>query len=192
MSGALLGDRVAVIGCGGAGKSRLALALGRRLDLPVVHLDEHYWRPGWQPTDPSAWRALQERLVSRHSWVIDGNYLSTIDLRLGAADTVVFVDLSRARCAWRATGRVLIGLGRPNTARGCPERLDRRRHLRFLRYIWRFPQHARPQLVERLAEHEESTAILRLNTPSQVRRFEAQLASEGLGSRATGRPRSPN
>jgi len=96
MSGALLGDRVAVIGCGGAGKSRLALALGRRLDLPVVHLDEHYWRPGWQPTDPSAWRALQERLVSRHSWVIDGNYLSTIDLRLGAADTVVFLDLSRA------------------------------------------------------------------------------------------------
>lgn len=168
-------QRVAVIGCGGAGKSSLARHLGRALGLPVVHLDERYWRPGWQRSDPASWRALQERLVSCDSWVIDGNYLSTVDLRLGAADTVVFLDLSRWRCAWQATRRVLVGHGRANTARGCPERLDRR-HLQFLGYIMRFAHTARPQLLERLAAHEQSTLILRLSTPSQVRRFEAELS----------------
>ncbi len=40
-------QRVAVVGCGGAGKSTLATALGRLTGLRVVHLDRHYWQPGW-------------------------------------------------------------------------------------------------------------------------------------------------
>ncbi|MBA3421483.1 MAG: DNA topology modulation protein FlaR [Thermoleophilaceae bacterium] len=167
--------RVAVIGCGGAGKSSLARDVGRALDLPVVHLDERYWQPGWRRLDPAAWWALQKRLVRSDTWVIDGNYLSTLELRLSAADTVVFLDLPSWRCVWRATWRVLRGRGRASTAPACPEQLDRR-HLRFLRYIWRFPQTMRPRVLERLAEHEESTTILRLTTPSQVRRFQAELS----------------
>jgi len=166
--------RVAVIGCGGAGKSTLARDLGRRLDLPVVHLDQHYWRPGWQRSEPAAWREAQRRLVAEEAWVIDGNYLSTLELRVGAADTVVFLDLPRWRCAWRATRRVVTGRGGANTAAGCPERLDRR-HLRFLSYIWTFPANARPRVLERLAEQQESTTILRLTKPSQVRRFLTEL-----------------
>ena len=129
--------RVAVIGCGGAGKSTLACRLGRELGLPVVHLDECYWRAAWQPSDAASWEAMQQRLVTADSWIIDGNYLSTLELRLEAADTVVFLDPPAWRCAWRATRRALSGRGSANTAAGCPERLDRR-HVRFLFYIWRF------------------------------------------------------
>ncbi len=162
--------RVAVIGCGGAGKSTLAVQIGQRLDVGVVHLDEYYWHPGWRPTEPAAWHAIQERLVAADSWVIDGNYMSTLELRLSAADTVVLLDLPAWRCAWRATWRVMTGRGAANTASGCPERLDRR-HLRFLRYVWRFPRDARPRLLDLLAEHEQTTAIWRLTTPAQVRWF---------------------
>ena len=164
-------QRVAVIGCGGAGKSTAGRALGRRLGLPVVHLDEHYWSPGWQSADPAAWRARHERLVAADSWVIDGNYLSTLDVRLDAADTVVFLDLPAWRCAWQATRRVLAGRGQANTAPGCPERLDRR-HLTFLRYIvWHFPRRSRPPILRQLAEHAATTAVVRLKSPRQVRRF---------------------
>ena len=162
--------RIAVVGSGGAGKSTLARALGRRLGLPVVHLDEHYWQPGWRPADPDAWRARQARLVRREAWILDGNYLSTLDLRLGAADTVVFVDLPRWRCAWRATRRVVAGRGQANTAPGCPERLDLR-HLRFLGYVWRFPRRTRPRVLRDLARHAGTTTVIRLSSPSQVRRF---------------------
>jgi adenylate kinase family enzyme len=165
-------QRVAVIGCGGAGKSTLAGQIGQRLNLPVVHLGEYYWQPGWRPTDPAA-RQAKEQLIAADSWIIDGNYLSTLELRVSVADTVVLLDLPAWRCAWRATWRVLIGRDAANTAAGCPERLDRR-HLRFLRYIWRFPQTARPRLLHRLAQHEDTTKICRL-TAAQVRRFATKL-----------------
>ena len=41
--------RIAIIGAGGAGKTRLACVLGQALDHPVVHLDAYYYCPGWQP-----------------------------------------------------------------------------------------------------------------------------------------------
>ncbi|MFI6132271.1 hypothetical protein [Micromonospora sp. NPDC051141] len=39
--------RILVVGSSGAGKSTVAGELARRLDLPLIHLDRHYWRPGW-------------------------------------------------------------------------------------------------------------------------------------------------
>ena len=167
--------RVVVIGSGGAGKSTLACQLGWELDLPVVHLDQCYWRAGWRPTDPISWEALQQRLVAADAWILDGNYLSTLELRLESADTVVFLDLPAWRCAWRATWRALTGRGAANTAAGCPERLDLR-HLGFLCYIWRFPKNGRPRVVQRLAGCGQTTTIWRLTTPAQVRRFLRQLA----------------
>lgn len=163
-----------MIGCGGAGKSTLARALGRRLALPVVHLDRHFWRAGWQPAEPAEWRRLQRLLVARDAWVIDGNYVDTLDLRLAAADAVVFLDFPRWRCAWRATVRVVAGRRGDNTAAGCPERLDRR-HLAFLRYIWRYPARTRPRVLDRLAADGSGTAVVRLTTPAQVRRFLGRL-----------------
>ena len=166
-------QRVAVIGCGGAGKSTLARALGQRLDLPVVHLDEQFWSSGWRPAEPAAWRARQEGLGAADRWVIDGNYVSTLDVRLRAADTVVFLDLAPWRCAWQATRRVLAGRGRANTAPDCPERLDRR-HLGFIHYILcDFSRRVRPRLLRTLVEYAPTAAIIRLTSPAQVRRFAA-------------------
>ncbi len=60
--------RVAVIGCSGAGKSRLASELAKRLGLPIVHLDAHYWLPGWAPTPEDEWVARQADLLSDSTW----------------------------------------------------------------------------------------------------------------------------
>ena len=48
-------DRILILGCGGAGKSTLAGQLGEILDLPVIHLDQEYWQPGWVPTPDDEW-----------------------------------------------------------------------------------------------------------------------------------------
>src|SRR2546422_11738342 len=48
--------RILVIGTGGSGKSTVARRLAQRTGLPLIHLDAHYWRPGWQPTPPDEWR----------------------------------------------------------------------------------------------------------------------------------------
>src|SRR4029077_16885614 len=41
-------NRIMVVGNAGAGKSTFARRLGGKLALPVIHLDSHFWRPGWQ------------------------------------------------------------------------------------------------------------------------------------------------
>lgn len=97
--------RVAIIGCGGAGKSALARALGDRLGLEVVHLDRLYWRPGWVPTPSAEWRAMVAAVARRERWIADGHYGGTLDLRLAAADTVLFLDLPRRTTVAGVLGR---------------------------------------------------------------------------------------
>ena len=83
--------RVLIVGSGGAGKSTVAVLLGARLQLPVIHLDAHYWHPGWVATPRDEWHAQVAELVERDAWVMDGNYGGTMEQRLAACDTVVLL-----------------------------------------------------------------------------------------------------
>ena len=44
------------------------------LDLPIIHLDRHFWNPGWVEPDRKGWRRKVVELSSRDAWVMDGNY----------------------------------------------------------------------------------------------------------------------
>ena len=65
--------RIAIVGMGGAGKSTLSRRLGAALGLPVVHLDTHYWNPGWIETPDDEWDRVQPGLFEGDAWVADGN-----------------------------------------------------------------------------------------------------------------------
>ena len=99
--------RVLVIGPGGAGKSTLAQRLGEILSLEGIHLDKFYWRAGWIEPPKEDWLATIEQLLARDAWVMDGNYSGTLERRLEAADTVVFLDLPRTTCVWRVIKRAM-------------------------------------------------------------------------------------
>jgi adenylate kinase family enzyme len=118
--------RILLIGSGGAGKSTLARRIAARTGLPLIHLDALYWKPGWVETPAAQWRETVGGLLQRETWVMDGNYGGTLDLRLAACDTVIFLDLPPRICLWRAIKRRLRhrGESRPDMTPGCPERLD--------------------------------------------------------------------
>lgn len=105
--------RVAVVGSGGAGKWTFARQLGERTGIPVVHLDHHYWKPGWVQTAPHQWWARQAELVAGESWIIDGNYGGTFDVRFPCADTVIVLApltcSCRLVCAGGLTGEESAG-----------------------------------------------------------------------------------
>ena len=84
---ALVGRRVTVTGLAGSGKSTFALALAAKTGLPVIHLDLHFWKPGWVAPSETEWREKQCGLLAGNARTADGNYHETLDLRLGGADT---------------------------------------------------------------------------------------------------------
>jgi adenylate kinase family enzyme len=96
-----IGRRVIVTGLAGSGKSTFSLALGAKTGLPVIHLDLHFWRPGWVAPSKEEWRDKQRVLLASDAWIADGNYHETLDLRLARADTVVFLDIPWWVCARR-------------------------------------------------------------------------------------------
>ncbi|MGR6317912.1 adenylate kinase [Micromonospora soli] len=165
--------RILIVGSSGAGKSTLAREVARRLDLPLVHLDRHYWRPGWVAPADAEFRAAVRALAARPVWVMDGNYGSTLDLRLPRADLLVLCDPSRLRCLARVLRRrwTRRATPRPDLPEGCPEQLD----LPFLRYVWDYPRRSRPRVLATARELAPGLPVVRLRTPAQVRRWLSTL-----------------
>jgi cytidylate kinase len=152
--------RVIITGPGAAGKSTLAVRLGEITGLPVIELDKLFWRPDLAATPRDQWAAIQRELAAHESWIIDGDLgpYDVLDIRLQAADAIVFLDFSPASCAWRAIRR-------------SRERPD------FWWWLLTYRRRSRPLLLQAIAAHAGDAKIHVLPTPRAVRRFVAQIAS---------------
>ena len=117
----------------GAGKSTFAAKLAVKLDMPVYHLDSYYWKPGWVEADREEFIASQQTIVKEDQWIIEGNYMSTFDIRMAEADTFIYLELPLRICLYRVLKRWLTNIGntRPDMAEDCPEKMD----LAFLKFI---------------------------------------------------------
>lgn len=140
--------KVAIFGSAGAGKSTLAVALGSILPIKVNHLDRIYWRPGWEVTPREKWIQIQENLVREDMWILDGTYLSTSDIRLKEADTIIFLDMPRWLCLLRVIVRHYRyrKRPRPDFSDECPDKLN----LSYIRKVWTFPDTDRVELIEKM------------------------------------------
>jgi adenylate kinase family enzyme len=162
-------QRVLVIGAGGAGKSTFAARLGQRTGLPVIHLDREYWQRGWIEPSREAWKATIGRLVAGERWILDGNFGGSMDLRLQACDTVVFLDMPRLTCIWRVLMRRLRhrGRARPDMTPGCNEKLS----LDFLWWIWTYPAKRRPAVLARLQDLRADQEAVVLRSDADIEHF---------------------
>ena len=137
-------QRIVILGNAGSGKSTLARALGKRLSLPVVHLDTLFWEPGWVEPDAEQFRARVREAVAPDAWICEGNYARrTFDLRLPRTDLIIWLDTPRLTCFTRVIMRSVMNRPRPDLAAGCTEKLDRA-FLTFLNFVWNFDRGYRP------------------------------------------------
>ena len=173
-----LGRRIIVTGLAGAGKSTLSLALAARTGLPVIHLDLHYWKPGWVAPTEAEWRVKQREVLAGDAWIADGNYHETLDLRLDLADTVVLLDLPWRRCSGRA---LLRGLRMPGEL---PEGCDYSRWMRLRDEwclavrIWRKDRGQPEQEREIISEHGSHVSLHVLSSKQEVAKLLERLDAE--------------
>jgi GTPase SAR1 family protein len=161
LSHALGVNRIAIVGPVASGKTTLAARLGSNLNLPVIDLDDYYWRQSPLPSEED-WMAQHLELVRGDRWIISGDYRAVADIRFQAADTVIWLDLSRTTCLWRATTRKL---------RGSPAPL-----LASWRWIWRYSRHGRIQTAAALGNPSFACSVHRLRSSSDVGTFLTQIA----------------
>ena len=153
--------RVVVLGRAASGKSTLARRLGEITGLPVIELDKVFWRPGLAATPRDQWLVMQEKLVANDRWIMDGDLgpYDVVEVRLRAADTIILLDFSLVRCAWRALLR-------------SRERTD------FWHWLMKYRSQSRPILMQAIANHAPTAELRVLRAPEGVRRFIAEVARE--------------
>ena len=71
------------------------------------HLDALFWKPNWEGVPREEQIAVQNNLIKDEKWIIDGNYGGTMGIRLNAADTIIFLDIHRTICIYRAFKRIV-------------------------------------------------------------------------------------
>jgi adenylate kinase family enzyme len=147
-------QRVLILGPGASGKSTLALRLGRITGLPVIELDKIFWQPGLIAMPRDQWVTVQEQLVQKDAWIMDGDLgpYDAVEVRLHAADTIVFLDFSIVRCAWRALRR-------------SRERMD------FWRWLISYRYRSRPLLQRMIAKHAAQARLYTLQSPRALEEF---------------------
>lgn len=166
-------NRILIIGCSGGGKSTLSRALHEKLDLPVIHLDVLWWKPGWVESTYDEFRPKVAEACAHESWIIDGNFSRTFDIRMPRADTIIWIDQPRWLCLWRAFWRTTsqFGRNRPDLAPGCPEKYD----WKFYKFIWNYRRDSNPKIEQGIAQYGSHAKAIRLRSDGEIAHFLAEL-----------------
>ncbi len=165
-------ERILIIGCSGSGKSRLARALGDKMGLPVVHLDQLWWKPGWENVTLQEFDEQLEAVLETDRWIIDGNFSRTMPLRLRYCDTIIYLDYSRWECLLGVAQRLIGSYGktRPDMGDGCPERFD----WEFVKWVWNFNKSNRNLNYTWIAQAKRAKTII-LKNRKEAKAFLASI-----------------
>ncbi|GEN50100.1 AAA family ATPase [Alkalibacterium pelagium] len=151
--------RVTIVGPSGSGKSTLARQVGNLFHLPVFHMDQLFFDPGWVEKSKEELAELVESILeSNDEWVIEGNYNRTLKSRLAHSTHLIILDYPRHLYVYRVIRRLFTSYGkvREDMAPGCPERID----LAFLKYVWNFKTKRRDKLLQTVQAHLPETCEL--------------------------------
>lgn len=161
-------ERILIIGCPGSGKSTLARALKDKLGLPLIHLDQLWWKKDWRHVTREEFDSRLAMALNMDQWIIDGNYSRTIPMRLPKCDTIIYLDFNRWECLLGVFQRLAGSYRkvRPDMGAGCPERFD----WEFLKYVWNFNENNRVLNYTYLAQAKHARHIV-LKSRKEVRRF---------------------
>ena len=143
-------QKVIVIGCPGAGKSTFARALREKTGLPLYYLDRMYWNADKTMVGSAIFRERLAEVTARERWILDGNYISTMPMRMAACDTVIFLDYPLDVC-----------LGGIRARRAKPREdmpwIETAEDAEFLEFIKGYEQQQRPEVLALLEKYGDKT-----------------------------------
>ena len=157
--------KILVIGPNGSGKSTLSKALGRKYGIPICHLDKLHWEANWRRVDNKVFldRVL-DVLEDNGPIIMDGDYASSLQMRLKYADMVIRIKMNPVICLINVLKRKILNNSnvREDMAEGCFERLKPS-------FLWKsisYKQHSGIQTDEVLLKYHGD--LLNINGKRQL------------------------
>lgn len=138
--------RISIVGISGSGKSTLANKLSKKLNIPAIHLDKHFWTVDWTERYSRAdFKKVSDEFTDKDEWIIDGNYRSSIDHRFERSDIIIFLDYPKWRSIFRVIKRVFSRNQPFDKTEGAKEKVG----WHLVRYIMKYPTHEMRERVDR-------------------------------------------
>jgi adenylate kinase family enzyme len=162
-------QRIVIVGCSGSEKSTLARELGRRLGLPVVHLDVLYYGPDWKKSSAADFRARVTAAHRGDAWISEGNFATwTFDIRLSRAEAIVALERPRWLCFLRVVWRAAMERrNRSDLPVGCSEQVDRD----LVEFIWNYGRVGRPEIEAARLNYGPTVPVVRLSGDREIAAF---------------------
>ena len=145
--------KIIVIGCPGSGKSVFSRALHEITGVPLYHLDMMYWNADKTTVEKSLFLKRLSEVLDKDEWIIDGNYGSTMELRLAACDTVFFLDYPLEVCLDGIRRR----RGKPRSDMPWIETED---DAEFIGFVKDFNEKSRPRVLELLQKYGDKRVVV--------------------------------
>lgn len=176
--------RINVIGTTGSGKSTFSEALANKTGYPCIQMDQLFWKPNWVESTDEEFLPKIRNAVSGDSWVLDGNYSRTNDIKWDKADTIIWVDYSFSRTLLQLFKRTVIRIfsnrelwvGTDNK-----ESFKKSFASRDSIFLWFFTNYARNKIrYSQLVDIQKTNKIdlIRLRSPKQAAKFIESISSE--------------
>lgn len=159
--------RIIVIGCPGSGKSTLSRELHSRTGIPLHHLDRLYWNADGTTVEKCVFLERLSLVLGQAEWIIDGNYGATMEMRIEACDTVIFLDYPTQVC--------LEGI---RERRGKPRSdlpwIETEEDAEFIEFIKSYHEQQRPKVLALLEKYERKQRIV-LRSRKEAKTFLQEL-----------------
>jgi adenylate kinase family enzyme len=139
--------KIMIIGCPGSGKSTFSRALHEKTGIPLYHLDMMFWNADRTTVEKQVFMERLKNAMEQDEWIIDGNYGSTIELRLAACDTVFFLDYPVEVCLQGIRQR----RGKPRS--DMPWFETEEEDAEFINFIKSYNSESRPQVMALLEKY---------------------------------------
>ena len=163
-----MGNRILVLGCPGSGKSTLARKIQAQTGLPLIHLDNLWWKPDRTHVPREEFDRKLETALAGENWIIDGNFRRTYEMRIRACDTVIILDYDEDICMRGITER--IGVKRTDLP-WVEQVLDPE----LAAMVRAFREEIRPALLSLLVKYPEKRVLI-----FQTREAAAQWLADGM------------
>ena len=145
--------KIIVIGCPGSGKSTFSRALHEKTGIPLYCLDRMYWNADKTKVAKDVFRTRLAEALKQDSYIIDGNYQSTMEMRLADCDTVFFLDYDLETCL----SGVISRMGKP---REDMPWIETEEDPEFIRTVKAYIPEQRPRVLELLETYKDKNTII--------------------------------